>query len=316
MVMLNLVPGRQRHGFTLIELLVVIAIIAILIGLLLPAVQKVRSAAARAKCQNNLKQVATALHNHESAIGVFPRGQWNNFYSNDGPWIRGCWVHQTLPFMEQTGLYAKFDAGNTATNWALLGADKDAIISNLVCPSDPGSPKNDTFDGNTVYTGVFQKQGLHTNYVVCSGSTSYGTVGTNLNGIFFVKSQTKMTDITDGTSNTLLLSEICVVRDTTRNDLRGRYSNSWEGNNWFSTALQPNTTSPDLQNYQGISIKQAPLTTIGNTGAQALYARSYHEQGVNAALADGSVRFVRDSITATTWRAMGSRALGEVVPNE
>jgi prepilin-type N-terminal cleavage/methylation domain-containing protein/prepilin-type processing-associated H-X9-DG protein len=305
----------MRHkGFTLIELLVVIAIIAVLIGLLLPAVQKVREAAMRSQCQNNLKQVALALQNYHGAYGMFPVGQWNRFYTNDMPWCRGCWVHFVLPYMEQDNLFKLFQASSSANGWALLSTKKDTLVKNLVCPSDPNSPKTQTRDGNTTTAGVWEVQGLHTNYVVCAGSTPYTSNGLNMNGMFYVQSTTRIEQVKDGTSNTLMLSEICVSPDKTANDLRGRYSNSWEGNNWFTTYNPPNTSVPDCQSYQGQSIPTAPITNSGaGSGSLAVYARSYHNGLVNAALADGSVRSITNSVDATVYRALGTMAGGEPV---
>jgi len=309
----------RRVAFTLIELLVVIAIIAILIGLLLPAVQKVREAAARLKCQSNMKQLGIALHNYNDSNGSLPPGQWNGFYSNDAPWIRGCWVQPLLPFIEQEPLYnlwMQYQAVNGG--WALVVPNKDTVISTLICPSDPYSPKTQTRDGNAVMVTptagaatVSQVQGLHVNYVLCTGSTYYTPSGLGMNGAFYVKSKSKVGAIPDGTSNTVFGSEIRVSPDVTANDLRGRYCNSWEGNNLFSTLNPPNTTVPDTQSYQGQSIVGAPLQTAPSTSQLALYARSGHSGGVNAVMGDGSVRFVSNSISPIVWQAQGTINGGE-----
>lgn len=314
--------GGPRGAFTLIELLVVIAIIAILIALLVPAVQKVRASAADLQCKNNLKQLALAMHNYHDANKVFPVGQANDFYANTtgNPamnWIRGCWAHFILPYIEQGSLFQVFQNCVNANGWALLSDDKDTLVAAFICPADRNSPKTHTIDTNVCFpSGSTLMQGLHTNYVVCSGSTAYGT-GANLNGIFYVRSATHLTDITDGSSNTLLLSEICMSPDVTANDLRGRYSNSWEGNNWFSTVNPPNTSVADVQQYEGQSIPQAPMTNAGSTagaGNQAfLAARSYHSGFVNAALADGSVRNISNSVNAAVYQALGTRAANEDV---
>jgi prepilin-type N-terminal cleavage/methylation domain-containing protein/prepilin-type processing-associated H-X9-DG protein len=308
---------RSRRAFTLIELLVVIAIIAILIGLLLPAVQKVREAAARAKCTNNIKQLGIGLHAHHDAVGALPMGQYNNFYSNDAPWIRGCWIHPLMPYIEQGALRAIQEASHTTNGqWALLCPNKDTIIAVLVCPSDPSSPKVQTVDTNTVAGVAGTMQGLHTNYVVCAGSTVFGANGQNLNGMFYVKSKTRLTDVTDGLSNTLMVSEILLVPDSGTNDLRGRYNNSWYGNSWFGTLYPPNTTVADTVGYQGISTTYAPNTTVSNTPNAILSARSRHTGGVNVGFGDGSVRFVRTSVTPATWLVAGTRSGGETASND
>ncbi len=309
-----------RRGFTLIELLVVIAIIAILIGLLLPAVQKVREAAARMKCQNNMKQVALALQNYHDVNQKFPLGQYNNFYANDAPYIRGCWIHLTLPYLEQNPLFASFEAAQPGNgNWALLSPNKDTLIPALVCPTDPNGGKTATRDGNNIPAAgnAFQTQGLHTNVVVCAGSLGVINPGQVTNGIFAVKSKTQIAHITDGTSNTLLVSEIALVPDTTVNDLRGRYNNSWYGNSWFVTLNTPNSTVADRVGYQGISTTKSPSTDVGTGTAAAnavgLNARSYHTGGVNVAMADGSVRSISNGVNAQNWAFMGTHQGGEVV---
>jgi len=316
---------RKRRGFTLIELLVVIAIIAILIGLLLPAVQKVREAAARAQCQNNFKQFGLAMHNYHDANKRFPQGQHNYIATDLNPqtessWNRACWWHDILPYIEQDNLYKLIHAYMNSTpkppyiTFAVNNAGgarsepgRNSVVSVSTCPSDPNGPKNKTVGGN--------EQGFHGNYVACGGSNFFNpagdTLGANLNGMFYPQSQTKMTSVSDGTSNTLMIGEIIVSPDTGAHDLRGRYYNSWQGNVLFSTLYPPNTTVGDRSSYCNNRL-EAPCQGLSASNV-IQSARSGHSGGVNVGMADGSVRFISNNVNLATYNALGTRALQEVL---
>jgi prepilin-type N-terminal cleavage/methylation domain-containing protein/prepilin-type processing-associated H-X9-DG protein len=317
--------STRRRGFTLIELLVVIAIIGILIGLLLPAVQKVRAAAQRVKCENNLKQVALALHNYHSAFEVFPEGMMDKI-NDTSTGYRICWMHRTLPYLEQDNLYRQLKPQMDALTPNGLGAltmtGIQTIVPTLVCPSDPTGPKT-------------SPQGFFGNYVLCAGSIPFGAAGpgsnasTQLNGIFYSKSATRITDVIDGTSNTLMVSELITVPynngDTStcsfsgQYDYRGAYYNPLTGGALFLTSNPPNTTVGDYQwnactiHPPGSTNPVAPCSGCSDANANTVYARSLHTGGVNTAMADGSVRFITSTIAPLTWQNLGTRAGGEIL---
>ena len=322
---------HPRHGFTLIELLVVIAIIAVLIGLLLPAVQKVRDAAARAQCQNNLKQVGLGLHNYHDAQGRFPPGYLNKIWPANpslppGHFIWSAHAH-VLPYLEQQNLrhlldlsYPLFDGPNADPPFSIFPVNRAGVstpVKIFLCPSDRDQ--------------VVKAGYAPVSYVVNSGSTADSS--TRSNGVFYVNSKTKITDVTDGSSNTVMVSESTIgvggepfttsiqdarlvhvellfrpVSPSLCNNAAGLYGTQ-KGYSWadgstasggYNHVLVPNSSQLDC--YSAF---------LPNPGWRA--ARSYHSNGVNVVLCDGSVRSVSDSVSLSVWRALGSRNGGEVV---
>ncbi len=301
-------------GFTLIELLVVIAIIAILIGLLLPAVQKVREAAARMSCTNKQKQIALALHNYHDTNGAFPAGQPQGYwYAGWGgtpglrDFNRANWVGDILPHVEQTAVSAQLQA-NLLSNTTFTCSDPFAavVMATFACPSDPAAPK-------------VSAQGFHTSFVVCHGS-GYATPtadprGIDLDGVMYGVKKTRLTDITDGTANTLILSELLQGSDAVAggHDVRGRMWNTVHAGTSFTTLYPPNSTVGDnTMTYCG-AVVGAPCSASQTLTNAFSLARSKHTGGVNATLADGSVRFVSNSIDPNTWLRLGTRNGGEAV---
>jgi prepilin-type N-terminal cleavage/methylation domain-containing protein/prepilin-type processing-associated H-X9-DG protein len=336
---------RSRSGFTLIELLVVIAIIAVLIGLLLPAVQKVREAAARMSCQNNLKQIVLATHNYESANNKFPPGvgplpdQPSGFPGSGTQ--RPSPQAMILPYVEQANKYNQFNF-SFDTNGAAQNANaRTQDVPFYLCPSDPseGRIPVGSNTGRSNYFGnggrtpdIFELGGQYGGIFFCEFTTAqYNTLGNKPRSV-------NITDIADGTSNTAMFSEIKRGwNDTSRpRDFWDAYflpGANWSGMNTLTAPpagcnnATPSTRYTGLQYYRG---GYPPVSTYTHTqppnapvwdcvdasiGRSFVNARSYHQGGVNVGLCDGSVRFITDSIDALTWQILGSRADGLTSPN-
>lgn len=292
--------SSTRRGFTLIELLVVIAIIAILIGLLLPAIQKVRESANRSKCENNLKQWSVAMHMYHDQMGQLPEGARNN--------PRRTWVMLLWPYIEQGIMAARNDL--TQPFYVTPGTIANTLnglcgqfVPLYYCPSDLGLGHDLDGPSNT----YMRRRG---NYVVNWGLTKYDTApGTalapfsHMNGNRGTPNKTVFTNVLDGLSNTLLMSEYLMSWSRDDNDWRGDVQND-DGVFKFMTLSTPNTSSADVVNW-AIS-NSDPLMPVNTAGSEFNTARSRHAGGVNAALMDGSVRFISNNVSLNTWKALGT----------
>ena len=311
-------PATTRSAFTLIELLVVIAIIAVLIGLLLPAVQKVREAANKAKCQNNLKQIGLAIHNYHDANKTLPMGTNNCCF--------GTWFTAILPYVEQTALANQFQFKNPTT-----GADQSYTaavnqppsktrLALFTCPSDT---KNDNASGypNHNYAANFGNtvNGQHDFSGVQFLGAPFGNVFPNYTALPTLL-PVKLVAISDGLSNTVLAGELIQGQG---NDLRGRMVFAQGmGITGYGT---PNTTLPDVftaasscvdTTVNGMNppckavaaIAPSPPANPFPYNESRLAARSRHQGGVNVVYGDGSVRFATDSVALNLWRAAFSTA--------
>jgi len=324
-----------RPAFTLIELLVVIAIIAVLIGLLLPAVQKVREAAARVKCQNNLKQIGLAMHGYMNTNGRLPP---NGVFTYTGgavvqssPWSANSRI---LPYIEQESLFKNIDFNTPYSAQPFVTSKR---VGTYICPSEVNDKGSGTHP-------VYGNKNWTLNYAVNLGTwavlTNKASGMQAGNGAFAPNRGFGPQDFTDGMSNTIGLAE--VKSYTTRAtggsgplpvpagpaDIAGYAGGSVDPAKmthveWvdgkvhetgFTTVFAPNTKVPVAGGgtTYDVDFITATESNVADTYA-AVTARSYHTGGVNAVLMDGSVRFVANGIPLAAWRALGTRAGGEVV---
>ncbi len=325
-------PTPLRRGFTLIELLVVIAIIAILISLLVPAVQKVREAAARTQCQNTLKQLALAMHNYHDVHkalppGVVVRGNTDPImpgtqatYTNEGS-AAGTnmnsgppWAVMILPYIEQGARYGQFNTTTgtyfgipTNSDYSSWTEGAKQIVRNpfFECPADAN---NGDGRANSNYFGIMGGgSGCSSPGCECAAAPYNQRVGSN-NGLLFVNSLIRLAAIPDGTSNTFLLGESKYLQLLDPNS--GTLFMTWASAYYIETSFHSSmaTTLAVCQDQINSSNLNATVDDTFETYTHVL--GSYHTDGANFALGDGSVHFINNNIDINIYRAMGNRMDG------
>jgi prepilin-type N-terminal cleavage/methylation domain-containing protein/prepilin-type processing-associated H-X9-DG protein len=340
---------RKRPGFTLIELLVVIAIIAILIGLLVPAVQKVRESASRASCQNNLKQLGLAMHNYHGVYKRFPpafKGDvppaYTGFPAYFFSWSALAYIN---PFLEQTNIYKRMDLTQpiyVPPTYNISAANQFAvqqIVPLFLCPSDQMQPVSSAYGvtnmGPTNYA-------VNTGTGTTKGGAPFGSPWDS-DGMFRAKIGTRITDIRDGSSNTAMMSESLLgsgpenftgaIPDDPQlvyayvqiglpvNDATCAGASTWNNANrrgfmWATGEMR----CASYNHYLTPNSPRPDCVTNDLTPGEGIYtavgfraARSFHDGGVNMLLGDGSVRFITSSVALASWRALATRSGGDLV---
>ena len=312
-----------RSAFTLVELLVVIAIIGVLVALLLPAVQSAREASRRMQCSGHIKQWTLGMHNYADTNQSLPAAAKDN--------LRHVWVYSMWPYVEQQALYAQYDQsqhfylppntiGGGAEATKFQNQDVGPTSRRLkiyYCPSDRfGAFLNSTGDNYVRAKGSYQLNfgpimHPHPN-AAASPPVAWGPFGfrnfTNRN----TPRYTRIGEITDGTSNTLLMSEMIMPRDDA-NDHRGDMLNDDNSCTWFATIITPNSTSPDVLIAARCPNPNPPgMPCVGGANTHKA-VRSRHPNGVNVSLCDGSVRYVTNNISLAVWQALGTSNGGDTI---
>jgi prepilin-type N-terminal cleavage/methylation domain-containing protein/prepilin-type processing-associated H-X9-DG protein len=316
-----------RRGFTLLELLVVIWIIGLLAAMLLPAVQRGRESAARLQCQNNLKQLGLALQNHHSTHGAFPPG-CQNLSGSAHAYPRTTWVIHLLPYFEQqvvfdlTDLSASAGIGDAVWTNPVNNSATKQVLNVMLCPSDTGSTIHshpyvfaDFSRGN--YAGFF---GNLTFGAAINRSAGHRNAPFRMSRSWLNGSGVKLSHITDGSSNTMMVGEVLRGIAGNNREYRGVFWYDHVGTSQVFTTNGPNSTIPDVlfphwvRPELNLPEQNLPCVAGDSSGANnTASSRSRHPGGVNVLHADGSVHFVRNSVDLAVWQALGSIDHGETI---